>query len=222
MSEDLAEKIDEPKYVPIPLKFIKEREHVLEKVFSMIHIERMSDVPILNEKIEVKAIGFQQWQDSIMGVLVTPWFMSIVLLPNANEKWDSLQETSSKTYFFPSGKYKFIAAFEPEIGKYQSCSLFSPMFEFSDNDTAIETAKYVVKELMNIENIEESDINSKQIERIWSGEEEHPDRVAEKEEVLAKLVKENNERKTISEKLEEPLSRRDLLRGAFLKNEERH
>ena len=222
MPEDLPIQIEEPHYAPISFTFIEERKHILERVFSLIHKERMSDVPILNDKISVNAIGFQQWQDSIIGVLVTPWFMSIVLLPNANEEWDDLQETSSKTHFFPSGKYTFITAYEPEIGKYQTCSLFSPMFEFSDNDAAIETAEYVVKELMNIENIEESDINSKQIERIWSGEEDHPDRVAEKEEALAKLDKENEERKTISEKLEEPLSRRDLLRGTFLKNEERN
>jgi hypothetical protein len=44
--------------------------------------------PILNNRLEVETVGFVNWGEengefaSEVGILITPWFMNIVLLPD--------------------------------------------------------------------------------------------------------------------------------------------
>jgi len=230
----------EEQFTPIPIADITAKRQLLESVFNKIYTERMHDVPIINDKISVSAVGFQQWQNSILGILVTPWFMNIMLLPGQSENWDERQELSEKTHFFPSGKYTFLMAFEEDIGRYQICSLFSPMFEFADDFAAVDTATHALRELMNLENVEENDIDSAQIERIWNGEEQlpeqlpkqlpekHPEALSENtEKTMADSAVEGDtiatttkqKKPSISEKMEKPMSRRDMMRGTFLRDE---
>jgi [NiFe] hydrogenase assembly HybE family chaperone len=41
---------------------------------------------------------------------------------------------------FPAGVFEFIGNRDAVLGDYQACSLFSPMFEFADHATAVDTA----------------------------------------------------------------------------------
>ncbi|RLA53873.1 MAG: hypothetical protein DRQ65_05730, partial [Gammaproteobacteria bacterium] len=156
-------------------QLLEQKRAQVVSVFNTINTERMNDIPILNHKLSVSLIGLQEWNNNYLGILVTPWFMNIIMLPNQADEWSDIPELSSEKYVFPSGNYKFLMGFEPDIGKYQTCSLFSPMFEFADNQAAIETAQAAITELMNDENIETTDIDSEQIQRIWEGEELLPE-----------------------------------------------
>ena len=190
-------------------KTITQLSESLESTFRQIQHERMADVPILNDKIKVSAVGFQTWQSSYLGILITPWFMNLMLLPGEDENWNDLIELSKQKHVFPSGSYEFIAGFEPDLGKYQLCSLFSPMFEFADHEAAVQTAEAVMQELMNTENIDDSGMQAQEIEDIWHGDGE------------AKAEPEATEPKPrLSEKLEKPISRRDLFRGAPFRQDE--
>jgi [NiFe] hydrogenase assembly HybE family chaperone len=200
---------------PVAQEIIDKKTSLLETAFNHIHKERMVDVPILNDKIEVAVIGFQQWQNSYLCIMITPWFMNLMLLPGEEENWDDMRETTANRHTFPSGNYEFLVGYEPDIGKYQMCSLFSPMFEFADNDAAVETAEVAIRELMNDENIEQNDIDSAQLEAIWDGTEEHPDKIAARE-AAAKAKAEAPPRKPLKERMNEPVSRRRLLRGALM------
>ena len=191
----------------------------LESVFSVIYRTRMADVPILNDKIKVRAVGFRPWNTAYLGIMITPWFMNLMLLPGETENWDDQKNLSSLTHTFPSGNYEFLVGFEAEIGKYQSCSLFSPMFDFADNNAAIETAEAAMKELMNADNLDQGDINNQQIENIWHGLEEPPKNVQKVGE--ASSSKSSPSGKSFTEKIDQPISRRELLRGApFLDEDE--
>jgi len=203
----------------VPQAIIEQKTTMLKNVFNHIHKERMVDVPILNDKVKVSVIGFQQWQNSYLCIMITPWFMNLMLLPGEEENWEDLRETSASRHTFPSGNYEFLVGYEPDVGKYQMCSLFSPMFEFADNDAAVETAEVAIRELMNSENIEQCDIDSKQLEAIWDGTEEHPDKIAAREaeeKARAKALAEAPPRKPLKERMEQPVSRRRLLRGALM------
>ncbi len=212
---------------------IKDKKNLIESVFTRIYQENMKDVPLINEKLEVSVIGLQQWQGLYLGVLITPWFMNIILLPYETDTWNDLSELSKETHIFPSGRYSFIVGGDKELGTYQMCSLFSPMFEFADNEAALDTATVVIKELMNVENIEQTDIDSEQIERIWKGEEEHPGYGDESSEISEDESKgdcedEKSQNKTeltpikdLKENMQTPMSRRDMLRGAFLRKSDK-
>jgi [NiFe] hydrogenase assembly HybE family chaperone len=180
----------------------------LESIYTMIEKERMDDVPILNKALSVKAIGFCEWDTHIMGVMLTPWFMNLMLLPGKEEDWSELISLSKTSYTFPSGKYEFIVGEEEGIGKYQMCSLFSPVFEFQDQETAIVTAEAVMDQLMD--EINQSDISTRQkeIESVWRGETQA--------EQMKEEVELDENRTTLKERVETPMSRREMLRGDFL------
>ncbi len=174
----------------------------LQQCYEVIHQQRMKDIPILNDNITVQALGFQPWQQGWLGVLITPWCMNLILLPESPRDWDQLQELQQVKHPFPSGTYEFTVAHEPDIGKFQQCSLFSPMFEFSDQQTAVTVAKTVLLELMKEENREElKSADMAEMESVWrddsSGGENDQDIGSESKPA---------ERR-------QQLSRRDLIRG---------
>jgi [NiFe] hydrogenase assembly HybE family chaperone len=188
---------------------------LLEPTFQMILEQKMEGIPVINDRLAVKAIGFHQWNDFQLGVLVTPWFMNLMLLPQLEEGYQP-NIGSTQTYTFPSGAYDFIVGFEDKIGVYLSCSLFSPMFEFEDQEAAELTAEEVLSAIMNQDNIDiESQQRSKEIAEIWSGEKPAPEKTEEftsRQDSVEKPEPEL-ERKIFSERINEPTSRRNFLRG---------
>lgn len=112
----------------------------LEAVFSEIGASRMADVPMLNSALRVEAVTFTACGENWLGILISPWFMNLMLLPRAGQAWPGLVTGQTVVQAFPSGEYDFIVGQEAALGQYQSCSLFSPMFEFPDQASARATA----------------------------------------------------------------------------------
>lgn len=113
----------------------------VEQVFVRIQHERMADVPILNLALSVEAIDFQRWQGHWLGIVITPWCMSVLLVPGSIENWISTGENKRRFIKFPAGDFAFLGSDEGKIGEYQSCSLFSPMDKFSTQSQASMTAR---------------------------------------------------------------------------------
>jgi [NiFe] hydrogenase assembly HybE family chaperone len=118
----------------------------LAAAFRRVHVERMHDMPILNPRIEVTAVGFREWQGRSAGVLVTPWFMNLVLLPGPADDWSTLRSGETCSHVFPSGSYDFLAGKADGL-PYQACSLFSPVLELVDQEAAVATAEAVMQAL---------------------------------------------------------------------------
>jgi [NiFe] hydrogenase assembly HybE family chaperone len=142
----------------------------LEQVFSRIHRERMRGMPVLNPALRVQCVGFQCWQEHCLGVLITPWFLNLMLLPDDAGAWLNLRIGDKLTHTFPSGPYEFIVGREEGIGRFQMCSLFSPVLEFQDQVAAVAVAEAVLQGLMNAELRDATDMREREIARIWRGE----------------------------------------------------
>ncbi|MCU7886786.1 MAG: [NiFe]-hydrogenase assembly chaperone HybE, partial [Candidatus Thiodiazotropha sp. (ex Lucinoma annulata)] len=108
----------------------------LEQQFRTIEQQRMEGLPLLNKALRVEAVSFCEWNGLCLGVLITPWFMNLMLIPDEGDTWSDMQIGDKQLHQLPSGLYEFILGEEEGIGRYQMCSLFSPMFEFSDQATA--------------------------------------------------------------------------------------
>jgi len=119
----------------------------LESAFRTIQATRMQGVPIVHGGLRVEAVGFQPERAAAVasGVLVTPWFMSLVRLP--------LQDDAAAAMLAPGASgvrewgtyaFDFLGAREPAIGTYEASSLFSPMAEFADQAAAVATARSVL------------------------------------------------------------------------------
>jgi [NiFe] hydrogenase assembly HybE family chaperone len=112
----------------------------LEAAFREIHTAQMRGMPIVNDALAVKAVGFRRHDERWLGALVTPWFLNLVLLPGEGDDWTGLVPGAKELIEFPSGRYEFVHANRKGVGAYKACSLFSPMFEFASMLQATETA----------------------------------------------------------------------------------
>ena len=113
----------------------------VEEAFFRIQREQMADVPILNNTLSVEAVDFQRWQGHWLGIVVTPWCMSVLLVPGSPENWVSTGDNKRRFVGFPAGDFAFLGSTETELGEYQSCPLFSPMGQFASQAEATMTAR---------------------------------------------------------------------------------
>ena len=97
-------------------------------------------MPMLNPALAVEAVAFRPWKDHWLGILITPWFMNLMLLPHDAAAWRPIATGESRHYAFPAGVFEFIGGRDEVLGDYQACSLFSPMFDFANPKGAHDTA----------------------------------------------------------------------------------
>ena len=114
--------------------------------FRNIHEQRMLGLPFINANLTVETIGFRDFQDFEIGVLITPWFMNLILLPGSEVGAD-IEQGHSVNACFPSGDIEFTAAEDEELGLYFSAVLFSTVADIPDQATARDLAVEVMKGL---------------------------------------------------------------------------
>lgn len=88
----------------------------------------MRGMPIHNPALEVKAIDFRPFaSDAWVGVLLTPWFMNVIILPETPTEV-ALAEIGAKVAIdLPAGKTMFVVGGDNVIGRYLMHSLISPV-----------------------------------------------------------------------------------------------
>lgn len=121
--------------------------HSLEAAFNAVLTQRLQDSPIVNRRLTVQAVGFRIYLAHWTGVLITPWFMSLMLLPVVKNAWDGKQPGEKLNVRFPPGTFEFTIGREHNLDLYAACSLFSPMFQFERQDAAIISAEAALQEL---------------------------------------------------------------------------
>jgi len=95
----------------------------------------MKGLPIYNPTIAVEAVGFVNRGGREVGVMITPWFMNVTVLPSSADR-DVWVAGASLRLSFPSGDYDFVVSELPDVGLVASCSLFSLMSDFVDHEAA--------------------------------------------------------------------------------------
>ncbi|GAB4359215.1 MAG: [NiFe]-hydrogenase assembly chaperone HybE [Gammaproteobacteria bacterium] len=127
------------------------RVESLEAAYRSIAEARMRGLPVCNPALRVEAVGFRPWGRCFFGILVTPWFMNAVLLPERDREWAGVQEGARIGWTLPSGRYTFILGRLEGFGVIQSCSLFSPMSMFDSHAIACETARFAADAMLGRE-----------------------------------------------------------------------
>lgn len=113
--------------------------------YRRVDQERMQDIPFRNNRIAVEAVAFRSWQGGQMGVVVTPWFMNLILLAGPECDWTAHRHGDLVAHNLPSGRYEFVHGDLEGFGVLQSCSLMSPVTDFEDMDAARTTAHEVMR-----------------------------------------------------------------------------
>jgi [NiFe] hydrogenase assembly HybE family chaperone len=144
------------------MRALQQRSAALRALFDEVSVVRMQGVPILNPALRVATVGFELATPHAantqhagaaahaplcaVGILITPWFMNLVCFSLARLDQPA-QVGSHRAQAVGTQSFDFIAAHEERFGSYAACSLFSPMFEFKDQATAVATAEAVLAEL---------------------------------------------------------------------------
>ena len=175
----------------------------LEACFAEIAATRMEGVPLLNHALSVQAVGGRDWNDGWLCVLITPWFMNLMFLPE--QSGDHVAAIGTKRNFaFPAGQFEFIAGHEDRLGLYWMCSLFSPVFEFPDQEAAEATALAAIDALFETDG--ETDSSENAMARMWRGE---------TPENLPAAEAEDSEDDSVEIAAPRDVSRRSFLRGGL-------
>ncbi|MFW2404800.1 MAG: [NiFe]-hydrogenase assembly chaperone HybE, partial [Gammaproteobacteria bacterium] len=114
--------------------------------FRIIHAERMADLPLCNPRLEVEAVGFREFEDLQLGVLITPWFMNLVLL-SGEDAWADWPQGSKSEWTLPAGTEEFTTGHDDEIPTYLTAVLFRTVQDFADQDMARAVAERVMENL---------------------------------------------------------------------------
>lgn len=121
-------------------------ETQLVRRYDEIYRERMRGLPICNERLRVEAVGFRTCGIHRIGVLITPWFMNLVLLPG-DATWAGLAEGASCEFDLPSGAFEFTHCSDTALGEYLTAALFRTVTDFPDQAVASRIGNEVVDRL---------------------------------------------------------------------------
>jgi [NiFe] hydrogenase assembly HybE family chaperone len=116
-----------------------------------VYLRAMADVPICNLALDVAATGFRPFGGRFIGIVTTPWFMNVVLVPPA--AGSALQGASGETVpvALPAGKVDFLIGELAGFGRILTCSLFSPMDAFEDQAAALAAAEAALAGLLDVD-----------------------------------------------------------------------
>ncbi|MEM1435530.1 MAG: [NiFe]-hydrogenase assembly chaperone HybE [Pseudomonadota bacterium] len=107
--------------------------------------ERMRQLPVYNRALTVEIGRLVPAEEGLVGVAITPWAMNLVWFPYAS---DSLpREGTQLDVRFPSGSYGFTVAYLEDVGRFATCSLFSPMSDFQQLAVARTVAGHALRDL---------------------------------------------------------------------------
>jgi [NiFe] hydrogenase assembly HybE family chaperone len=125
------------------------RVAVLQAAFAEIARTRMHGVAVLHARVGIEAVDFAITEpDVALGVLVTPWFMNLIRLPLCYLEQARVDQVGQKSHHSAGGlSMEFTIAFEPAVGVFESCSLFSPVTMFQDHAAIVATAREVMRAL---------------------------------------------------------------------------
>lgn len=118
----------------------------LVRHFEEVGRRHMRGLPITNPQLSVEAVGARQFNEHHICVLISPWFMNLVLLPG-NDEWASLDQGHINDVNFPRETLQFTICHDDEIGTFLSAVMFRSVSDFPDQETARGVAVEILQQL---------------------------------------------------------------------------
>jgi [NiFe] hydrogenase assembly HybE family chaperone len=108
----------------------------------------LADLPFYNAALAVEAVGFQPFGRESLGVLVTPWFMNLMLIPGEAEAYSENANGAKRVVEFPSGTQTFLHGGTEDFGMFWSRSLASPMDAYRSQPQVRAAARLALARLL--------------------------------------------------------------------------
>ena len=107
---------------------------------------RMAGLPVYNPALSVMATPSRRFGGFRFSVVVTPWCMNVVALPDSDI--DLPPDGVMLRLDLPAGSVDFVIASMDDGSRYGAASLFSPMADFEDQVAAEAVAFAALDELL--------------------------------------------------------------------------
>lgn len=131
----------------IPEQAGEKRIRQLVQRFTHIGETAMRDLPIYNHALQVEAIGFEATKAGWLGVLITPWFINVMLLSEQKQK-AKVPLGEKVTHKLPSGEHEFSVGEDDELGHYDFLTLASPTLRYKSHQAAHDAAQKALNKLL--------------------------------------------------------------------------
>lgn len=132
--------------------FSENPQTFLETHFKSVHKDEMDDLKLCNKNVHVEGIGFHLHDNHWIGIMITPWFLNLMIIPQSGQPWPELTEGRGKDIVleFPCGNLKFAPRIDPVIGSHLCCLLASPLNDYKTHDEVVSIAHQVLADLQRI------------------------------------------------------------------------
>lgn len=131
----------------MPNQITEDRITKLVHRFTHIGETGMRDLPIYNHNLEVEAVGFELTENGWFGVLITPWFINAILLPEQKSA-ASGPPGEKLTHELASGEHVFNVGEDDEVGGYDFITLASPTLKYKSQQVARAAAEKALTKLL--------------------------------------------------------------------------
>ncbi|MGY4106289.1 hydrogenase-2 assembly chaperone [Aeromonas encheleia] len=102
--------------------------------YERIAREQMADLPFYHPAMPIVA-ECVLFEDQWLGCVLTPWMLSVVVLPGPDQRWPRRGSGERLALQLPCGDMTFMVGELPEIGQLLACSLMSPLDPHLEADT---------------------------------------------------------------------------------------
>jgi len=118
-----------------------DRVRALVASFKRIARDSMCGLPFYNDVLAVEAVGFERFGDGWLGVLMTPWFMNLMLVSDQPIPYAEAANGKKRTVELPSGPVTFLCGGTEDVGMFDAHSIASPMDVYKSQDQAQAAAR---------------------------------------------------------------------------------
>ncbi|AAU38966.1 hydrogenase-2 assembly chaperone [[Mannheimia] succiniciproducens] len=112
--------------------------------------ENMKDLPFYREDIPCFCPKFVQFENQWIGMALTPWMLSVLVLPGPNQQWKARTVGDKIALAFPYKTLNFTVSSLDNVPQYLSCSLHSPLEANLSKEHAVQLTKDCLTMLLSL------------------------------------------------------------------------
>ena len=113
-------------------------------------VPEMQDLPFFHHNIECFCPKFVLFEGQWVGTLLTPWMISVVILPGPQQQWEPRELGDKLTVQLPYKALTFTVSGVETVPQYLSCSLHSPLDLNLTNEQAIQLTQDCLRMILSM------------------------------------------------------------------------